>query len=236
VRGVDLVVVRELTGGAYYGQPRGRDGLAAVDTIAYSRAEIERVVRVAFALATERRGRLTSVDKANVLMTSELWRETVTAIAPEFPSITVDHALVDSFAMRLMTNPGGIDVVVTENLFGDILSDEAAVLAGSLGMLPSASLGADGPGLYEPVHGTAPEIAGMNRANPYGAILSVALMLRHSLQRADLAASVEAAVDACIDGGVMTADIGGTASTTDVGEAVTAALAAQRGAAAGATA
>jgi 3-isopropylmalate dehydrogenase len=230
VRGVDLVVVRELTGGAYYGQPRGRDGLAAVDTIAYSRAEIERVARVGFALAAERRGRLTSVDKANVLMTSELWRETVTAMATEFPDVTLDHALVDSFAMHLVTHPRDIDVVVTENLFGDILSDESAVLAGSLGMLPSASLGADGPGLYEPVHGTAPEIAGMNRANPYGAILSVALLLRHSLQRPDLAAAVEAAVDTCIDDGVLTADIGGSATTSDAGTAVVAALPAERGA------
>jgi 3-isopropylmalate dehydrogenase len=234
VRGVDLVVVRELTGGAYYGQPRHRDGLAAVDTIAYSRTEIERVARVGFALAAARRGRLTSVDKANVLMTSELWRETVSSIAPEFPGVTLDHALVDSFAMHLVTHPRDIDVVVTENLFGDILSDESAVLAGSLGMLPSASLGADGPGLYEPVHGTAPEIAGMNRANPYGAILSVALLLRHSLQRPDLAAAVEAAVDTCIDDGVLTADIGGGATTSDAGSAVVAALPARRAAATGA--
>ncbi len=230
VRGVDLLVVRELTGGAYYGQPRGRDENAAVDTIAYSRGEVERVARVAFSLAAERRGRLTSVDKANVLMTSELWRGTVSALAAEYPSVALDHALVDSFAMHLVTHPRDIDVVVTENLFGDILSDEAAVLAGSLGMLPSASLGADGPGLYEPVHGTAPEIAGHNRANPYGAILSVALLLRHSMRRPDLAADVEAAVDACIDDGVLTADIGGTAGTSDVGAAVVAALPAHRAA------
>ncbi len=224
VSGVDLVVVRELTGGAYYGQPRHRDQLSAVDTIAYSRAEIERVARVAFAVAAGRRGHLTSVDKANVLMTSELWRETVSALAPEFPSVRLDHWLVDSFAMRLVTDPRDIDVVVTENLFGDILSDESAVLAGSLGMLPSASLGASGPGLYEPVHGTAPEIAGRNQANPYAAILSVALLLRHSLQRPDLAEAVEGAVDACIEDGVLTADIGGAASTSDVGAAVIAAL------------
>ncbi len=224
VRGVDLVVVRELTGGAYYGTPRWRDENAAVDTIAYSRAEVERVARVAFALAAQRRGRLTSVDKANVLRTSELWRDTVTGLAADYPSVTLSHALVNSFAMQLVTHPGDIDVVVTENLFGDILSDESAVLAGSLGMLPSASLGAEGPGLYEPVHGTAPEIAGMNRANPYGAILSVALLFRHSLQRADIAAMIEAAVDACIDDGVCTADIGGTASTAEVGAAVVAAL------------
>jgi 3-isopropylmalate dehydrogenase len=224
VRGVDLVVVRELTGGAYYGQPRYRDADDAVDTIAYSRAEVDRVARVAFTLAAARRGRLTSVDKANVLRTSELWRDAVTTVAAEFPAVTLNHALVDSFAMHLVTHPGEIDVVVTENLFGDILSDESAVLAGSLGMLPSASLGSEGPGLYEPVHGTAPEIAGMNRANPYGAILSVALLLRHSLRRPDLAGAVEAAVDACIDNGVLTADIGGGASTSDVGAAVVAAL------------
>ncbi len=234
VTGVDLVVVRELTGGAYYGQPHWFDGDAAIDTIAYTRAEVDRVARVAFALAADRRGRLTSVDKANVLRTSELWRQTVTAIAAEFPSVTLDHSLVDSFAMHLVTHPRDIDVVVTENLFGDILSDESAVLAGSLGMLPSASLGADGPGLYEPVHGTAPEIAGMNKANPFAAILSVALLLRHSLQRPDLATAVEAAVDACIDNGVMTADIGGAASTSDVGAAVLAALSAHATAATGA--
>jgi 3-isopropylmalate dehydrogenase len=225
VRSVDLVVVRELTGGAYYGTPRWRDDNAAVDTIAYSRAEVERVARVAFALAARRRGRLTSVDKANVLRTSELWRDTVSGIAAGYPSVTLNHALVDSFAMHLVTHPRDIDVVVTENVFGDILSDESAVLAGSLGMLPSASLGTDGPGLYEPVHGTAPEIAGLNRANPCGAILSVALLFRHSLQRADIAAAIEAAVDSCIDDGVCTADIGGTASTTEVGAAVVSALA-----------
>ena len=231
VRGVDLVVVRELTGGAYYGQPRHRDETSAVDTIAYSRAEIERVGRVAFALAAERRGRLTSVDKANVLMTSELWRQTVSALAAEYPTVALDHALVDSFAMHLVTHPRDLDVVVTENLFGDILSDESAVLAGSLGMLPSASLGASGPGLYEPIHGTAPEIAGQDRANPYGAILSVALLFRHSLRQPEVAAAIEAAVDACIDNGVLTADIGGGASTSDTGAAVVAAMPAHRAAA-----
>ncbi|MBJ7608841.1 MAG: 3-isopropylmalate dehydrogenase [Candidatus Dormibacteraeota bacterium] len=226
VAGVDLVVVRELTGGAYFARPKRRDALRAVDTIVYTRDEVERVARVAFSLASQRRGRLTSVDKANVLATSELWRETVSSIALEFPAVTLEHALVDSFAMRLVQRPRDIDVVVTENLFGDILSDEAGVLVGSLGLLPSASLGAGGPGLYEPVHGSAPEIAGMDCANPYGAILSVALMLRHSLQRPDLGAAVEAAVDACIDDGVLTADLGGTTGTAAVGEAVVAALAA----------
>lgn len=233
VRGVDLVVVRELTGGAYFGQPKRRDAAAAVDSIVYTRAEVERVARVAFALAAARGGRLTSVDKANVLVTSELWRETVTAVAAEFPSVTLEHALVDSFAMRLVQQPRDIDVVVTENLFGDILSDEAAVLAGSLGLLPSASLGENGPGLYEPVHGSAPGIAGRDMANPYGAILSVALMLRHSLQRPDLAAAVDAAVDACIDDGAVTADLGGACSTSAAGAAVRAALPAHLPTAAG---
>jgi 3-isopropylmalate dehydrogenase len=235
VRGVDLVVVRELTGGAYFGKPKGRDGRNAVDTISYSRDEIERVARVAFALAAERRFRLTSVDKANVLATSALWRETVSEVAAEFPEVSVEHALVDSFAMRLVQHPRDIDVVVTENLFGDILSDEAAVLTGSLGLLPSASLGLDGPGLYEPVHGSAPEIAGMDRANPYGAILSVALLLRHSAQRPDLAAAVDAAVAGCIASGVLTADLGGSAGTAEVGSAVVAALAAAVSATAGAS-
>lgn len=225
VRGVDLIVVRELTGGAYFGQPKRHDAHSAVDTISYTREEIERVARVAFALAAGRRSRLTSVDKANVLATGRLWRETVSAVAAEFPGVALEHALVDSFAMRLVQHPRGIDVVVTENLFGDILSDEAGVLTGSLGMIPSASLGLAGPGLYEPIHGSAPDIAGMDRANPYGAILSVALMLRHSLASPGLAAAVEAAVDDCIGAGVLTADLGGGAGTSEVGAAVVAALA-----------
>jgi 3-isopropylmalate dehydrogenase len=220
VRGVDLVVVRELTGGAYFGRPKERQGSRAVDTIVYSREEIERVARVAFALAASRRGHLVSVDKANVLVTSQLWRETVTELAAEYPGVTLEHALVDSFAMRLVQRPREIDVVVTENLFGDILSDEAGVLAGSLGLLPSASLDGSGRGLYEPIHGTAPEIAGMDRANPYGAILSVALLLRHSLGRPDLGAAVEAAVDECVAEGLVTADLGGSAGTREVGAAV----------------
>jgi 3-isopropylmalate dehydrogenase len=227
VRDVDLVVVRELTGGAYFGQPKRREPGSAIDSIVYTQAEVERVARVAFALAAQRSGRLTSVDKANVLATSELWREVVTSMARHHPTVTLEHALVDSFAMRLVQHPRDVDVVVTENLFGDILSDEAAVLAGSLGLLPSASLGETGPGLYEPVHGSAPEIAGRDMANPYGAILSVALMLRHSLGRPDLAAAVEAGVDVCIDDGVLTADLGGSASTSAAGAAVVAALPAQ---------
>jgi 3-isopropylmalate dehydrogenase len=227
VRGVDMVIVRELTGGAYFGEPKRRDGDRAVDTTVYTRSEVERVARVAFDLAASRRGHLTSVDKANVLVTSQLWRDTVTELAAQHPAVTLEHALVDSFAMRLVQRPRDIDVVVTENLFGDILSDEAAVLAGSLGLLPSASLSADGPGLYEPIHGSAPDIAGQDRANPYGAILSAALLLRHSLQRDDLARAVERAVDDCIDDGVLTADLGGRATTSEAGAAVVSALARQ---------
>jgi 3-isopropylmalate dehydrogenase len=234
VSGVDLVVVRELTGGAYFGRPKERTDQRAMDTTVYTRPEIERVARVAFRLAAGRRGRLTSVDKANVLATGQLWRATVSELAAEFPGVALEHALVDSFAMRLMQRPGDIDVVVTENLFGDILSDEAAVLAGSLGLLPSASLGSTRAGLYEPIHGSAPEIAGMDRANPYGAILSAALMLRHSLDRPDLAAAVEAAVDDCIATSVLTADLGGAAGTAEVGAAVVAAVRGRVSATAGA--
>ena len=224
VRGTDLVVVRELTGGAYFGEPRERSGSGpdetARDSTVYTAREIERVARIAFGLAAARRRRLTSVDKANVLITSQLWRDTVTRVAAEFPEVTLEHQLVDSFAMRLVQRPSDVDVVVTENLFGDILSDEAGVLAGSLGMLPSASLGDGGPGLYEPIHGSAPDIAGRGIANPYGAILSVALMLRHSLDRDDLARAVEGAVDQCISAGVLGADLGGTAGSAEIGAAV----------------
>lgn len=228
VRGTDLIVVRELTGGAYFGQPKQRGGSGAtehaVDTTAYSRAEIERVAQVAFDLARSRRAHLVSVDKANVLITSQLWRDTITAVAAAHPGITVEHQLVDSFAMKLVEAPTSIDVVLTENLFGDILSDEAAVLATSLGMLPSASLGESGPGLYEPVHGSAPGIAGSGRANPVGAILSVAMLLRHSAGEGQLAGAVEAAVDEVIAAGHGTVDIGGSDSTDAVTAAVISAL------------
>jgi 3-isopropylmalate dehydrogenase len=222
--GTDLVIVRELTGGAYFGKPRERTGSGpdetARDSIVYTAAEVERVARVAFVLAASRRGGLISVDKANVLITSQLWRDVVIAIAPEYPQVTLTHELVDSFAMRLVREPGTVDVVVTENLFGDILSDEAAVLAGSLGLLPSASLGAGDQGLYEPIHGSAPSLAGKGVANPYGAILSVAMLLRHSLHRDDLAAAIESAVDVCISEDVLTMDLGGSASTDAVADAV----------------
>jgi 3-isopropylmalate dehydrogenase len=218
------VIVRELTGGAYFGLPRGRTGTGpdeiARDSIVYSAAEIERVARVAFKLAQSRRGQLISIDKANVLFTSQLWREVVSALAADYPDVTLTHELVDSFAMRLVREPSTVDVVVAENLFGDILSDEAAVLAGSLGLLPSASLGASDQGLYEPIHGSAPRLAGRGIANPYGTILSVAMLLRHSLHRDDLALAIESAVDVCITEEVLTADLGGTTGTDAVADAV----------------
>jgi 3-isopropylmalate dehydrogenase len=228
VEGVDLMVVRELTGGIYFGQPRGRSGAGdaeeAVDTMRYSRAEIARVARVAFSLARERSGRVTSVDKANVLITSQLWRDVVTEVAREFPDVELEHQLVDACAMRLVRAPRDFDVIVTENLFGDILTDEAGMLGGSLGMLPSASLGHTGPGLYEPIHGSAPDIAGRGIANPIGAILSVAMMLRHSLGMPDAAAAVEGAVRQVVRSGRLTPDLGGDAGTRDVGAAVRGAL------------
>jgi 3-isopropylmalate dehydrogenase len=224
IKGTDLVIVRELIGGAYFGQPRERTGSGpgetARDSMVYTAAEVERVARVGFELAASRRGKLISVDKANVLITSQLWRDVVSALAREYPAVTLTHELVDSFAMRLIHEPATIDVVVTENLFGDILSDEAAVLAGSLGVLPSASFGDSDQGLYEPIHGSAPALAGRGVANPYGAILSVAMLLRHSLHRDDLATAIETAVDVCISEDVLTGDLGGRAGTDAVADAV----------------
>jgi 3-isopropylmalate dehydrogenase len=214
--GVDLLIVRELTSGLYFGRPSEQrdtpEGRVGIDTLWYTEAEIRRVVRLAFELAAERRGRLTSVDKANVLATSRLWRKVVDETRAEYPAIEVNHQLVDSCAMLLVRRPATFDVLVTENLFGDILSDEAAVLAGSLGMLPSASLGdrrtAHGRfGLYEPIHGSAPDIAGRDVANPLGTILSTAMLLRWSLGLASAADDVEAAVRAAIDVGYRTADL-----------------------------
>jgi 3-isopropylmalate dehydrogenase len=204
--GVDLLIVRELTGGLYYGEPRGRDESSAVNTLRYTAVEVERVARVAFEAARLRRKRVTSVDKANVLEVSQLWRDVVTGVGAEYPDIVLEHLYVDFAAMRLVSDPGSLDVVVTENLFGDILSDEAAVLAGSLGLLPSASLG-DGPGLFEPVHGSAPDIAGKGIANPVGAIASAAMLLRHGLGLGEAADLVDRAVRGVLDAGVRTRDL-----------------------------
>jgi 3-isopropylmalate dehydrogenase len=206
LEGVDLLIVRELTGGLYYGEPRSLQAAEAVNTLRYTVAEIERVARVAFAAARSRRGNLTSVDKANVLEVSQLWRETVTRLAGEYPEVRLEHLYVDFAAMRLIAEPARLDVLLTENLFGDILSDEAGVLAGSLGLLPSASLG-DGPGLFEPVHGSAPDIAGWGVANPIGAIASAALLLRHGLGLAEAADVVEQAIATVLAAGGRTADI-----------------------------
>ncbi|MBI3896177.1 MAG: 3-isopropylmalate dehydrogenase [Acidobacteria bacterium] len=224
VEGTNLIIVRELTGGIYYGSPRGihrEDGEAsAVNTMVYTRSEIERIARIGFNLARGRRKQVISVDKANVLENSQLWRETVSAVRDqEFPDVQLDHMLVDSCAMQIVQNPRRFDVVVTENLFGDILSDEAAVLTGSIGMLPSASLGAH-TGLYEPVHGSAPDIAGQGIANPLGAILSVAMMLRHSFHLEREARAVEEAVAKTIETGVRPRDLKGNDSTEQVGRAV----------------
>ena len=204
--GTDLLIVRELTGGLYYGEPRGNDGLTAVNTLRYTRAEIERVARLAFRAARQRRKKLLSVDKANVLETSQLWRQVVTEVAGEFADVELEHLYVDYAAMRLVSDPALVDVLLTENMFGDILSDEAAVLAGSLGLLPSASLG-DGPGLYEPIHGSAPPLAGKDIANPIGTILSVAMLLRHSLKQAEAASAIEVAVARVLADGGRTRDL-----------------------------
>ena len=216
---VDVLFVRELTGGAYFGA-KTRTADAATDECKYTEAEIERVVRRAFALARERRHHLTSVDKANVLETSRLWRNVVQRIAPEYRDVKVEHQLVDSMAMLLLTQPGRYDVVVTENLFGDILTDEAAALAGSLGLLPSASLGEGKRGLYEPIHGSAPDIAGQCVANPTGAMLSAAMLLRHSLGLEEEAQCVEAAVSQVLAHGPRTRDVGGHGNTAAVRDAV----------------
>jgi 3-isopropylmalate dehydrogenase len=232
VDGVDMIIVRELTGGLYYGTPRGISGEGpnerGINTMTYTRAEIERVSRMAFHLAGNRRKKVTSVDKSNVLETSQLWRKVVTEVAAEFPAIELDHLLVDNCAMQLVLNPRRFDVVLTENMFGDILSDEGAVLAGSIGMLPSASIGDRKPsgawvGLYEPVHGSAPDIAGQNRANPFGAIGSAAAMLEYSFGLTEEAAAVNRAMEAVLNSGRVTADLkpsGPPATTSQVGDFV----------------
>jgi 3-isopropylmalate dehydrogenase len=236
VEGTDMIIVRELTGGIYYGTPRGitEDGAEtrAVNTMTYTRSEIERVSRMAFHLARARRKKVTSVDKSNVLENSQLWRRVVTEMGRDYPDVALDHMLVDNCAMQLILNPKRFDIVLTENMFGDILSDEGAVLAGSIGMLPSASLGDRRPsgasvGLYEPVHGSAPDIAGQNKANPLGAIGSVAAMLAYSFSLKEEAAAVETAIEAVLASRHVTADLrpsGAPATTQQVGLAVCAAI------------
>ena len=225
LEGVDLLIVRELLGGLYYGQPRGLERDTAVNTMRYSVAEIERVARVAFEAARGRRRLVTSVDKANVLEVSQLWRETVTRVALDYPDVRLEHLYVDYAAMRLVSHPAAIDVLLAENLFGDILSDEAAVLTGSLGLLPSASIG-DGPGLFEPVHGSAPDIAGRGVANPLGAIASAAMLLRYGLDQREAADRVDQAVAEVLTAGARTPDIAApgesTVGTREMGERVAA--------------
>ena len=213
----DLLVVRELTGGIYFGE-KTRTADRASDDCVYTRAEIERIARVGFGAA---RSRVTSVDKANVLETSRLWREVVRELhGAEFPNIELEHLLVDNAAMQLVSAPRHFDVILTENMFGDILSDEAAMLTGSIGMLPSASLGEDGPGVFEPVHGSAPDIAGTGAANPLAMFLSAAMMLRHGLSLEQPAAAIESAVDRALADGLRTADLGGNATTAEATQAV----------------
>jgi 3-isopropylmalate dehydrogenase len=215
IEGTDLLVVRELTGGIYFGE-KTRTADEASDACVYTRAEIERIGRVAFGAA---RRRVTSVDKANVLETSRLWREVMSGVGGDY-DVPLDHLLVDNAAMQLVAHPAEFDVIVTENMFGDILSDEAAMITGSIGMLPSASLGDEGPGLFEPVHGSAPDIAGTGAANPLAMFLSAALMLRHGLALESEAAAIESAVDRALADGLRTSDLGGTATTRDATEAV----------------
>jgi len=227
ILGANLMIVRELLGGLYFGEPRALDTAShsAWNTMRYSEQEIERVARIAFKLAEGRTKKLVSVDKANVLETSRLWRQVVTRLAPEFPEVTLEHALVDSFAMNVITNPTRYDVVLTENLFGDILSDETAVIAGSLGLLPSASIGGK-VDLYEPIHGSAPDIAGKGIANPIGAIASAAMLLRHTAKLNAEADSIDAAIEAVLKSGMRTADLlppaerSKAASTQEIGQRI----------------
>ena len=233
VANLDILIVRELTGGIYFGEPRGMrtrdDGeREAFNTLVYRASEIERIARVAMEAARKRRGRVCSVDKANVLEATAFWREVVSRVAVEFPDVDVSHMYVDNAAMQLVRDPRQFDVIVTTNMFGDILSDQAAMLTGSIGMLPSASLNALGQGMYEPIHGSAPDIAGQGIANPLATILSVAMMLRYSLEEAALADRIEAAVGTVLDQGLRTADIASAGSkrvgTVEMGDAVASAL------------
>jgi 3-isopropylmalate dehydrogenase len=236
VEGTDMIIVRELTGGLYYGTPRGITGdgaeMRAVNTMTYTRPEIERVARMAFHLARARRKKVSSVDKSNILENSQLWRRVVIEVGKSYPDVELEHILVDNCAMQLILNPRRFDIVLTENMFGDILSDEGAVLAGSIGMLPSASIGAQRPsgawvGLYEPVHGSAPDIAGQNKANPLGAIGSVAAMFAYSFSLKEEAAAVDTAIEAVLESRHVTADLrpsGAPATTEQVGQAVCAAI------------
>lgn len=233
IDGADILFVRELLGGLYFGEPRGitsdNGNSTAFNTMRYSAAEIERVARVAFEAAMSRDCKVTSVDKANVLETSQLWRKTVTRVAADYPAVSLDHLYVDAAAMHIITNPRRFDVILTENLFGDILSDEAAVIAGSLGMLASGTVGGS-VDLYEPVHGSAPDIAGSNAANPLGAIASAAMLLRHTAKLEDEAADIEGAIQSVLSGGYRTRDIadgiqGQIVSTREMGQLVTEAIA-----------
>ncbi|MEM6914114.1 MAG: 3-isopropylmalate dehydrogenase [Pseudomonadota bacterium] len=220
----DILVVRELTGGVYFGERQEGEEIAT-DLMPYSREEVDRVARVAFEAAKKRRGRLASVDKANVLATSRLWRKTVDGLTTDYPDIAIEHVLVDAMAMHLVTKPTAFDVVVTENLFGDVLSDELSAIVGSIGLAPSASLGEPGsPGLYEPIHGSAPDIAGLGIANPIGAILSGAMLLRHSADMDEAATAIEDAVCKALAAGLRTKDLGGQAGTEEATEAILSAL------------
>jgi len=232
VSGLDIMIIRELTGDIYFGQPRGVKGEApnreGFNTMTYTEPQIRRILHVGFKTARARNKKLTSVDKMNVLETTQLWRDIAEEIAPEYPDVQLSHMLVDNCAMQLVRNPRQFDVMVCGNMFGDILSDEASMLTGSIGMLPSASLDANGKGLYEPIHGSAPDIAGQGKANPLAMILSMAMMFRYTFQRADIAARIEKAVRAALASGLRTADIAGTKSkpvtTTEMGSAVVKAL------------
>ena len=229
VDGVDVLIVRELTGGAYFGEKEEGEERAS-DLSVYTREEIERVARVAFEAAKRRKRRVTSVDKANVMATSRLWRRVVSEVADDYPEVALDHVLVDAAAMFLIQAPRRFDVVLTENLFGDILSDETAMLPGSMGMLPSASLGEPGsPGIFEPVHGSAPDIAGEGKANPYATILSAAMMFRHTLGRPDVAEAIEQGVSVGLETHFLTPDVGGKKTTEEVTKAVSKWVAAGEG-------